>query len=98
MTYYPTNVSNNQWQIMSKFLDLERSRKYDLREIVNAVLIAVVAWVVTNLIIIPLSKIPNHPFSFSKALIALIILIFSIGLPISYFAKKFYGRQKNVSM
>jgi len=37
MTYYPTNVGNNQWQIMSKFLDLERSRKYDLREIVNAV-------------------------------------------------------------
>ena len=36
MTNYPTNVSNNQWQIMSKFLDLERSRKYDLREIVNA--------------------------------------------------------------
>jgi len=65
--------------------------------LVNAVLIALVAWVVTNLIIIPMSKIPNHPFSFSKALIALIILIFSIGLPISFFAKKFYDRQKNVS-
>ena len=37
MTNYSTNVSNNQWQIMSKYLDLDRSRKYDLREIVNAV-------------------------------------------------------------
>jgi putative transposase len=36
MTNYPTNVSNSQWQIMSKFLDMERNRKYDLREIVNA--------------------------------------------------------------
>ena len=36
MTNYPTNISNSQWQIMSKFLDVERSRKYDLQEIVNA--------------------------------------------------------------
>ena len=38
MTNYPTNVSNSQWQIISKYLDVERSRKYDLREIVNAIL------------------------------------------------------------
>jgi len=38
MTTYPTNLSNSQWQIMSKFLDTKRTRKYDLREIVNAIL------------------------------------------------------------
>jgi putative transposase len=38
MTNYPSNLSNSQWQIISKSLDIERSRKYDLREIVNAVL------------------------------------------------------------
>lgn len=38
MTTYPTNVSNSQWQIISKFLDIERNRKYGLREIVNAIL------------------------------------------------------------
>lgn len=38
MTNYPTNVSNSQWQIISKFLDTDRNRKYDLREIVNAIL------------------------------------------------------------
>ena len=35
MTNYPTNISNSQWQIISKFLDVERNRKYDLREIVS---------------------------------------------------------------
>ena len=35
---YTTNLSNSQWQVISKFLDLRRSRKYDLREIVNAIL------------------------------------------------------------
>ena len=38
MTNYPTNVSNSQWQVISKYLDTERSRKYELREIVNAIL------------------------------------------------------------
>jgi putative transposase len=38
MTNYPTNVSNSQWQIMSNFLEIERNRKYELREIVNAIL------------------------------------------------------------
>lgn len=38
MTNYPTNVSDRQWQIIAKHLDVERSRKYELREIVNAIL------------------------------------------------------------
>ncbi len=38
MTNYPTNISDSQWQIILKDLDTERNRKYDLREIVNAIL------------------------------------------------------------
>lgn len=38
MTNYPTDISNSQWQIISKHLDTQRSRKYDLRHIVNAIL------------------------------------------------------------
>jgi len=37
MTNYPTNSSDSQWQIISKYLNVERSRKYDLREVVNAI-------------------------------------------------------------
>ena len=38
MTNYPTNVSDSQWQIIINFLDTERNRKYELREIINAIL------------------------------------------------------------
>lgn len=38
MTNYPTNLSNNQWQIIASFLDVERNRKYSLQEIVNGIL------------------------------------------------------------
>ena len=38
MTIYPTNLSNSQWQIISKSLDIERNRKYELQEILNGIL------------------------------------------------------------
>ena len=41
MTNYPTNVSDSGWEIISKYLDTERNRKYDLREIVNGILYVV---------------------------------------------------------
>lgn len=41
MTNYPTDVSDSGWQIISKYLDTERKRKYDLREIINAILYVV---------------------------------------------------------
>ncbi len=63
--------------------------------IFNCVLIALVAWIITTLIIVPMSKIPNHPFNFSNALIGFAILIFSIGVPISFLTKKFYYNKKN---
>lgn len=62
--------------------------------IINAAMIAVVAWSVTTLIVVPLSKIPFKTLHFSKSLIAISILFFSIGLPISFFAKRFYQRNK----
>lgn len=38
MTTYPSNLSDDQWAMISIFFDLERRRKYDLREIVNGIL------------------------------------------------------------
>ena len=38
MTNYPSNISDSQWQFISKFLDVDRNRKYELRELLNAIL------------------------------------------------------------
>lgn len=38
MNNYPTNLTDNQWQVIEKLLDVqERKRKYPLRNIVNAI-------------------------------------------------------------
>jgi len=48
------------------------------------ILYGIFAWIVTTRIIIPyLSKIKPRPFNLDKALIAIAILIFMIGLPIA---------------
>lgn len=38
MTFYPSNLRDSQWQYIANFLDLDRSRKYDLREVFNSIL------------------------------------------------------------
>ena len=38
MTNYPTDLSNSQWEVILKYLDTQRSRKYDLRHIMDAIL------------------------------------------------------------
>ena len=39
MNHYSTNLTDNQWQVIEKFLDVQvRKRKYSLRSIVNAII------------------------------------------------------------
>ena len=57
----------------------------------SSLLIAIIAWTVTTRLIIPLSQIKQPPFDLAKALIAVSILYVCIGIPVSYFAKRFYN-------
>ncbi|WP_415159831.1 transposase [Parafilimonas sp.] len=41
MTNYPTIVSDSQWQVIKESLHNERKRKYDLKEMLNAILYVV---------------------------------------------------------
>ena len=39
MNHYPSNLTDNQWQVIEKFLDVQvRKSKYSLRSIVNAIM------------------------------------------------------------
>lgn len=63
-------------------------------KILAGLLYGVFAWLVTNLIIVPLSEAPAGSFVISKAIIALLILMVCIGLPISLMANKHYLYKK----
>lgn len=51
-------------------------------------------WVVMNLVVVPLSFNTPVTLSFQKIIISLLILIFCIGLPITFMARKYYLYQK----
>jgi uncharacterized membrane protein YagU involved in acid resistance len=56
----------------------------------SSLLIAIIAWTVTTRLVVPMSQIKPAPFNLIKAITAVSILYFCIGLPISYFTKRFY--------
>jgi len=63
--------------------------------LLSSFLIAFIAWLVTTRIIIPLSKIQPSAFNLEKAIIAILILYFCIGIPIALSAKYFYSKESN---
>jgi hypothetical protein len=64
--------------------------------VITAIVYGVFIYVVMDLLILPLTKLPSIPFRIDKALIATGILIIAIGLPLSYFARRFYYPKNNV--
>lgn len=59
-----------------------------VNKVVTAILYGTFIWVVMNLIVVPLSKIPPRPFSISGSLVAAGILIVCIALPLTLIAGK----------
>ncbi|MCB0664866.1 MAG: hypothetical protein KDC80_03545 [Saprospiraceae bacterium] len=68
-------------------------RPFSLQKIswaVNALLIAIIAWIVTNQLIIPFSHIGPRPFEFSNFLVSVSILLLCVGVPIAIFARNYF--------
>lgn len=61
--------------------------------VATAVVYGIFIYVVMNLVVLPLTRIPKITFQLNKALLATGILIVAIGLPLSFFARK-YSRGK----
>lgn len=58
--------------------------------VMTAIVYGIFIFVVMNLLVLPLTKIPAITFRLEKAVIAVLILIVAIGLPLSIFARKFF--------
>lgn len=61
--------------------------------IVTGLLYGIFAWVVTALIIVPLSNTAPPVFNIRKAAIAILILMFCIGLPIALIISRYYSKK-----
>ncbi len=54
----------------------------------------VFAWLVMNLLVVPLSQAPKQPFTPGGVLLGIFILMGCIGLPISLVVSRFYRKQR----
>jgi hypothetical protein len=62
--------------------------------LLSSLFVALIAWAITARLVIPLSKIQAPAFDFTKALIAIAVLYFCIGLPITFFTKQFFCKKR----
>ena len=60
--------------------------------ILSGLLYGLFVWTVMNRLVVPLSKIPSQSFAWNRAIIAMLILVFFIGLPIALITRKYYPR------
>jgi hypothetical protein len=58
-----------------------------------AIVYGIFVWVIMNRVVLPLTKIPQGDFYWDRALVGATILVFMIGLPVSFFAHRYYSRQ-----
>lgn len=65
-----------------------------IHKIFTGITYGIFIWVVMNLIIVPFSCTPKSPFDISHALKEMLILIFMIGLPLSFLTDRFISRPK----
>jgi len=60
---------------------------------VSAFIIGISIWLAMRFLVLPLTAVPKSPFNPVQAVIGALILVVMIGLPVSYFAKRYYSSQ-----
>lgn len=71
-----------------------RLRIMRINKWITAVVYGLAVWVVTNLVIVPLSLVKRGPIQFPAALIAMGILVVAIGMPITFIIGAYFNRKK----
>lgn len=64
------------------------------RFILSGIIYGMMVWVMMNYVILPLSNVPPPVLSWGPAITGILIIIVAVGLPIAFFAERFYNKQK----
>jgi len=63
-------------------------------KLLTAILYGIFMWIATQLIVVPLSKIPTRPITVSGAFTAICILVVCIGIPLAWIADRKFDTNK----
>lgn len=62
--------------------------------VVAGLLYGMLVWVFMNFVVVPASALPAAPFNFTNAMVAMLIIMFAVGLPIAIIEGKYF-RERN---
>lgn len=62
--------------------------------IVSGIFYGLFVWLMMNLVVLPLSRVPALPMTLSGVIIGVSVLVVCIGLPIAFLTQRFYRSQK----
>jgi uncharacterized membrane protein YagU involved in acid resistance len=74
----------------------EKMNFRSVNKILLGILVGIAVWVVMNLLVLPLSKIPSRPLELKGMLQSAGILIIAIGVPLSYIAASYFKPKKEM--
>ena len=60
----------------------------------NAVAYGIIVWSLMTFVVLPMTQITQRPFNWENALKNVVILMFSIGLPVSLLTDRFYRKSE----
>ena len=61
-------------------------------KVFQAILYGIVIWMIMNLAVLPMSRVPASNFRWSVALKGMLILMIAIGLPVAHFAGRYWKK------
>lgn len=62
--------------------------------VVSGIFYGLFVWLMMNLVVLPLSRVPPLPMTLDGVIIGVSVLVVCIGLPIAFLAQRFYRSQK----
>ena len=65
-----------------------------INKVITGLLYGVIIWVVMNLLVLPLTHLPQTGIKLTQAIIGMAILMVAVGLPVSLFAHQYYQKLK----
>lgn len=74
------------------FLAYPKVERMQQSPVANAIGYGACIWLFMNLVVLPVSNVPAVPFKISSAIIGMVVLMVCIGLPVSFMARRYYGK------
>jgi hypothetical protein len=81
------------WTILF-FMACSKVRLLLMNWVISGIAYGLFVWLMMNLVVLPLSYVPQLPITLNGFLVGVCVLIFCIGFPIAFLALRYYRFQK----